>query len=118
MMNINEHLAINVMGWEKYPDPKYPDNPNSYRDSDNNFSTLDFVWNPTENIEQAFMCLDKMPDINKGWSLNKNDSSQKHQCRIFEWKQATTKKFIGEGAAKEKSKAISLACAKATGWEQ
>ena len=103
MTNLNEFLAVEVMGWECYyytvrgqslTYPYYYTGETPYQRADH--------WNPSENIEQAMMCLNQ-------WS----------------WYQLTRKGDVWicqvEGGSREVAAsmpmAISLACARARGWE-
>lgn len=103
-MDINEHLALNLMGWTKHPDERYPTNPETYKDKDGDYKFMDFCWDPRKNMEQAFMCLDKF----EWWRIDR--SSQRYYVSIYQDRGFDIKE-------KSLSKAISLACAKATGWE-
>ena len=56
-ISIEKHLAINVMGFTLERPDKHPSNPSSYCNK-GKFVCLDYLWDPKNNIEQAFMCLD------------------------------------------------------------
>lgn len=97
-MNINEHLAINVMGWTEV-------GPYCWKDKNSNYVIDGTIWNPLENIEQAFMCLDE----------------SRYIARIFYTKSMKCvdlvyKDVVADGTDESLAKAICLALAKATGY--
>ncbi len=106
-MNISEHLAVEVMGWRTELS-KLTNKPCRTKiyitdETDPYDGWVEAAtWNPPENIEQAFMCLDKFNDVN-----------------ICKWKDTW---FVQLSTAKTSDKslanAISLACAEATGWKE
>ncbi len=104
-MNINEHLAVNVMGF-------IPTDLNGLVF----YSGIDCLidnWKPLENIEQAFMCLEKFTDWEITRSSAVEDTYDEYEIYIpteKRGKRYTSAEFI--------TKAISLACAKATGWKE
>ncbi len=91
--SLRQHLAEKVMGWGW---PLYIDN-----------------WKPDENIEQAFMCLETF----QYYRIIKRElisNAIEYYCvvsRDCEYKQ------ICETESTELPMAISLACARATGYE-
>jgi len=101
-MNLNEHLAIKVMGWEHFSTEGKKASLPSYF---NNEGWLMFVesWNPSENGSQSQMCLDTF----EWWRIDR--SSERYYVSIYQDKGIDVKN-------KSLPMAISLACAKATGW--
>lgn len=57
---LNDWLAINVMGWHK-KDREYinENNISIYNDNSQGFNWLE-TWNPTDNLNQAMMCVEKL----------------------------------------------------------
>ena len=106
MMDINEHLAINVMGWEA-TNTRYKPVGSTPQDHHIFISISD--WNPTGNIEQAFMCLEKF----ENWEIIHNFERYEVMYRVGINRPDFSAVF---GAHEVVSTAISLACAKATGW--
>jgi len=64
-----------------------------------------FFWNPTENIEQAFMCLDTFA----WWEIH--HAVDDYECSIKQ-------QYEQMGVNKSLPMAISLACARASGYEE
>ena len=136
-MNLNEHLAIKVMGWcvavlteadrEKF---NYPENfdmwgvgwvyrTDSYREGINlDGDIIDYGieanvingCNFDTNIEQAMMCLDTFRS--KGIDITWDEDNE--IWRVGIWEDNRTERH---GSDKSIPVAISLACARATGYE-
>ncbi len=103
--SLNKHLAEKVMGWEMPSGDIWW--------SDGVAKAFESSWNPTENIEQAFMCLDTLdhPAYRIDFSITKT-----HQLSF--WPDVTYSQNKFEAKHKSLPTAISLACARATGWEE
>ncbi|MCP4990492.1 MAG: hypothetical protein GY928_31965 [Colwellia sp.] len=67
-------------------------------------------WKPPENIKQALMCVSKF----NYWN-SKYLSGYGYEVTIQEYNKGG---MLGEATAKTFEQAISLACAKATGWKE
>lgn len=104
-MTLNEHLAINVMGLHLSPFYK-----EKYWWDDECITPVfnEKDWNPSENIEQAFMCLDTFPSF----TITKPDHGA-FTCDVKIGYHKNWKAVVDQSLPK----AISLACAKATGFE-
>lgn len=118
-MNLNEHLAINVMGWEVTTtiawlelgkQNYYTPDPDA-KDSKRLRCVVD-SWLPSENIEQAMSLLDGFDQtVIESWNgANKN---RYHRVTV----ETETELKTGD-MNKSLPMAISLVCAKATGWEE
>jgi len=101
-MDINEWLATEVMGWIAHGYWGYVQHAGALKPYDGD-------WNPTENIEQAFMCLDTFKESGKGIALLWDGERWLCQIGILGPK-------IGKHESKSKREEIALACAKATGY--
>jgi hypothetical protein len=113
MKELNEFLAVEVMGWlpsrestiihAAYFDPKKYDE--KFASDEQGYEFLIKDWNPSENIEQAMMCLDQYQiwRIDKGWN-NYYLSIYRGSDHIF-------------AKNENRTLAISLACARAKGWK-
>ena len=66
-------------------------------------------WQPDTNIEQAMMLLEKFDD----WELGRTRRGITPYCRIF----ANQMQILGAARENTVPLAITLACAKATGWK-
>lgn len=105
-MDINEHLAINVMGWEiqieniRCGHIKWLVNKNDKK----RIQTI-ALWNPSNNIDQAFTCLEKYAGI---WSME-YDGLGTYGVDINM-----------ETSVQDRSLAMAIcrACAIATGWKE
>ena len=107
--SLREHLAIEVMGYHLKKSDPHPTNPYFYY-ADHRMVCMDCLWKSDENIEQAMGCLDTNPN----WTINK--SAEVGTYVICVWGEGSRTKYW---AGNEKlSLAISLACAKATGWKE
>ncbi len=110
MIELNKHLAEKVMGWTEWTAAKngHNDLNDAYTDGVKHKIEIE-DWNPSENIEQAMMCL----DIFTFWSINRTKKG--YEAMII-----TDKEAFGDHIELHDSlpMAISLACAKATGWEE
>lgn len=110
VMNLREFLAVEVMGWKPYsaktgaewcvPDPKT-------KGITGKVVILQSNWNPRNNIEQAIMCAKK---TGLDWSITNTNGI----CRAYVFSEYNT---IGEQSDDEAA-ALSLAVARATGWEE
>lgn len=115
MNDINEFLAVDVMGWElanyqtmvcdpipyyfQKEKPSYP----YMRASD---------WNPCENIEQAMMCAEKMDRVD--WRY----LNAAHHIHTAWARKELLDLFTSHASGKSAAEAISIAIAKAAGWER
>lgn len=115
-MNINEHLAINVMGWKKVKSKvtaRYIGEPYLYVDDHGNtMYTYTADWNPTENIEQAFMCGRQMESY---FVRYVSRWSNQFQAQIM---QKGLSYYEDSVFGKTDASTLSQAIAKATGWEE
>ena len=106
-MTLNEHLA-KAMGWVEYQ-PNIGPGEYCIPDEKTKGLTGKVVmrvsdWNPSENIEQALMCLDTFDEFRIDYHRKMYEVILPAQL------------YIGAGVDKSLPMAISLACAKATGW--
>ena len=113
-MNINEFLATEVMGWRRkkgHHDTNGPILHAHYIDPANKDFWLDaHDWNPTENIEQAMMCLEQI-DSHKGYvEIFRGKSGWPWSVRF-----RPNDEYVGDESL---PMAISLACARAAGWKE
>ncbi len=112
-MNINEHLAVKVMGWHRPPLGTLFERLYYY----SNYKCIDRIspvddWSPQENIEQAIMCLNSF----KTFGISKNMVDEGYYVSIYpDFHDCSEFEFEAENQSLPK--AISLACARATGWE-
>jgi len=108
--SLNKWLAVEVMGWKHV---KGRDNFWKYCDKNNKFIGSYHAWNPTENVEQALMCLGK----HEQWGTSHNMVDDGYFVSIVEWPNSEDDK---EWEAEHESlpMAISLACGRASGWEE
>ena len=108
-MKLKEHLAVEVMGWVRGK-LTAPHSGTYYCDSKNEKIWID--WDPIENIEQAFMLLDKFEQ----WGISCNLIDNGYFVSIIEWPKEGRDQ---EWEAEDKSLpiAICLAVGKATGWK-
>ena len=103
--SLNEHLVTESMGYQICENGKY------FRvDSYSVWLPIN-QWNPCENIKQAMMCLDTFADYDYGKKIGLNNCVY-YYCRIL----ILDNNLVYEESDKSKEIAISLACAKATGW--
>jgi len=116
-MDINEHLAVNVMGWRKASvnlltnaKPRFGDVIDCYSDDTGECKVLLKDWNPPENIEQAFMCYQSL--IRKGYEGEINSRTNTHDVYLCKRNTGYSLK-----TSVDLCDALSSACAKATGWE-
>ena len=100
-MNINEHLAINVMGWTQ------GETGFQWNDKDGNRVFDGILFNPKKRVEHALMCADTLEQYDL--SFYKSRGQQKY-CATVNYK------FLH--CSHSKAKALSTAIAKATGWEE
>lgn len=105
--SLNHHLATVVMGWHKYT--RETNGTVIYRDKNNKAKIAVNQFDPPNNIEQAMGCL----EIFAYWAIN-------HTKKGYEAMILTDKEIFGDHIELNESlpMAISLACAKATGWEE
>ena len=96
MKDLNDFLAVEVMGWH------------NWLDSADTAQVCLYDWNPTENIEHAMMCLSNFRD----WELTR-DSMLGYSCCISEIPDGV----LHYGKADAPAPAIATACARAKGWE-
>ena len=111
-MDINEHLAIKVMGLRLEPSCGIE----IWRGNGLVFDALKNKWNPLENIDQAIMCAEAIK--NKTWvaeKLRPDFDEKEYMAAIRETDRYETN-FVASGDTP--SEALSLACAKATGWQE
>jgi hypothetical protein len=109
-MDINEHLATVVMGFTIKKRSKHPSKPSNYFNKNGRFVCLDYLWDPVNNIEHAEMCL--------------NNFVRADIVKLGDLKTVTIinmKMNGGDGSRYTEtstvlSEAISMACAKATGF--
>jgi len=106
-MNLNKHLA-EMMGLEFREGGRKDE---YWQDIDGDKFGL--FWNPSENIEQAMMCLSlyNHPAYRIDFSIEKIH-------RVSFWPDVTYSKNKFEGEHKSLPLAISLVCARASGWEE
>jgi len=104
-MNLNKHLAEKVMGWTMPTGDLWWD--------DKGAMASETGWNPSSNISQAMMCLSSYnhPAYRIDFSIEKIH-------RVSFWPDVTYSKNKFEGEHKSLPMAISLACARASGWEE
>ena len=106
-MNINEHLAINVMGWrmfrEYYFGKNLPPEGMQY-----------YKFTPDKDISQAMDCLKAMGNKREGVLHIFDDKDHSPNGFGFELFSNPGEIFINENPAK----AVSDAIAKETGWEE
>lgn len=106
--SLNEYLAIEVMGYQKtFLAGMSPDEWGYKRE--NLPIQMHYDWLSTENIEQAVMCLGTFKRV----SIAKNEK-QGWCCSV---RDGGWEKWHNSGWHESLSMAISLACAKATGWK-
>ena len=105
-MNINEFLATEVMGWHKEGQTK----DYQWVDSEGSDEEWAAFWNPSENISQAMMCLERF----EGWELTK-DSVDGYLCVVWTTKHHGV--WCDNAGGPSLPMAISLACARAKGWK-
>jgi len=103
--SLNEHLAREGMGWECLRFSPIHDGFH-YKTPQGKMYYDD--WNPCENIEQAFMVLEKFED----WTVAKIQPSGDYGCLIGDFNSDCRKRN------KSLPLAISLAAARATGWTE
>ena len=110
-MNINEHLALKVMGWREDPAQNESGYYQGYYKSDVIYGSPEIAaedWKPTENLTQAFMCLEKFDVVD----ITKSGDTNGRWCVTLNFNNRS------DGFDESLPKAISLACAKATGWKE
>ncbi len=100
--SLRKHLAEKVMRYEEGC------RKDEYWELDSDGNRYGLFWKPDENIEQAFMCLGTFED----WQISRfaqvEDMIDEYEITIGN---------IGLSNESSLPMAISLACAKATGWE-
>ena len=101
--SLREHLAIKVLGAKVIEGRKH-----KIYDFPSGELIYASLWNPPENIEQAMGCLDT---LSNDYTINKTPLSRFYEC----WLESHG---VGSGWQETLPLAISLACAKATGWEE
>ncbi len=111
-----EFLATEVIGWELIEDFTGGGNEYFYgipTPDDSHFQVWKQHWKPDQNIEQAFMLLDKFGDWDLGvWD---REIGTEIYCRVFiNWKSQDSD---GEAISEEPSEAICNAVLQAEGWE-
>ena len=99
-MNLNEFLAVEVMGWTQ-GETKY-----QWNDKHGNRMLDGILWKPTENIEQAMMCLDQFDE----WEIFKEKN---YYVEIDPFNNSVKKRMCSDFLPI----AITRACAKAKGWK-
>jgi len=111
-MNLNEYLAINVMSFEVLDDSVLR-RARYYKDD---IEIECHTWNPSENIEQAMMCLETFA----AWDLSHDDLTDSVEARVLNNVYPDVEAIEYDGYAEEDTTpmAISLACGRATGWEE
>ena len=109
--SLNKHLAEKVMEWELQSSLTWPGEQNIYKDPKNDSFWLKASdWNPSENIEQAMMCIQTMDE----WHIH-------NAAGLIDAWTYRSKMKVGRGFTNKKDElpmAISLACAKATGYKE
>lgn len=110
---LSEWLAIHVMGWSKrreYGDTRFwwVDESDSIKATVNEKHGLHDLWSPPTDIEQAMMCLEK----SGWWNLSKDEITGDFSCEV-----AIDDQFQTLEIASTIPMAISLACARAAGWD-
>jgi len=100
--SLRKHLAEKVMGWEIAGEVVVISTP----------GVRLVGWKPDENIEQAFMCLDT---FDEGYEIFV-EGDVKRVIVYGEEDEAETEVFAREEAGGSLPMAISLACARATGY--
>jgi len=106
---LNKHLAEKVMGWATSDCGTFYGIWIGSETFDETYTTEH--WNPTENIEQSFMCLDTFKE---GFEIFV-EGDVKRVTVYFDEDSSCV--YAREEANDSLSMAISLACAKATGYE-
>ena len=109
MNNLNKHLAEKVMRWRKGRT-----NPHAYFEKwlGKGAESISIAsnWKPTENIEQAMMCLDK----GNWWFIEKIQKDSPLGTGFLV--NVVIGKTTGDAISDTPAMAISLACGRATGW--
>ena len=105
-ISINEHLAINVLEWTP-GETRF-----QWNDKDGNRVLDGILFEPQENIEQAFRCFKK---LGKNVSLNiREEKTGFHSLLVFHDENRPPVSLLYNESYEQ---AISLVVAKATGWE-
>lgn len=101
--SLNRHLAEKVMGWKI-------NEWGQWVDKNDKTMCLEEQWNPPENIAQAMGCFKKLKNYTMTLSTD---------TKIFNCKLSTVRCFVNseKGEANSYEAAISLVCAKASGWK-
>ena len=119
--SLNHHLATVVMGWSiqpeshaeyaSYYDPKKHDQ--SLASDEQDYEVLVKNWNPPNNIKQAMGCYKA---LGNEYRLELSASGDRCFATLSVFGTQTEQKHKGSGESYEE--AISLAVAKARGWEE
>ena len=119
--SLKHHLATKVMGWKLVEDDEpYPfDSGRIYQSVDQGVKSTMFVsaWNPRGNIEQAMGCAKAIPDTTfVVESLVVTWANEKPFGAAIRAAERIETLAVAQGDSE--SEALSLACAKATGWKE
>jgi len=122
-MDINEHLAVNVMGWTR--EETFPGTFSYICDEIDAWRAIAGVdnivmdcqhWAPMKRMSHAILCLDKMGDGAKLLRKEYSGGRLMWQCRVYTMDEDCihSPHYADDLSPSE---AISNAIAKATGWE-
>lgn len=104
LMDINEHLAVKVMGWKAH-------NGNYYKGKKRSKYSVE-KWRPELYIGQAIMCATK---TGKHWILEQTEEGEFYSSV----KNPSRREYLGMASSKTSAaEALSLAVARATGFEE
>ena len=110
-MTLDEFLAVEVMGWKLKEEPFF-----TGWASDNGFFHFHVQqWSPTTDIKQAMMCLEQLGT----WSIDGNrEFIPAYDVYAGYYENHDGGHWRSTSSGESLPMAISLACARAKGWEE
>ena len=108
--SLNHHLITKVLDYDYAIEGESGEGVYTHKDGDHIYT---FLWDPRNNIKQADACLDNFTL----WSVEKCESED-GEVYYTVYVEHFDKRTKGEAVHADKELAISLACAKATGYEE